>query len=113
MESEEGRSLHESPRTTGYRRSLIHLALSLAALVLVLLLPARAQDGSTSLQGLVEDLSGARIAGAEVALANSDNGYRATAKSDGEGRFHFAMLAPGNIPLPCRRRGWLPRRNRA
>ena len=87
------------PRTTSYRRSLIRLALSLAALVLVLLLPARSQDGSTSLQGLVEDLSGARIVGADVALANSDNGYRATAKTDGEGRFHFAMLAPGTYSI--------------
>src|SRR5271165_6036900 len=80
-------------RTASYCRSIICLTLSLAALVLVL--PARSQDGSTSLEGMVEDLSGARIAGADVALANSDNGYRGTTKTDGEGRFHFAMLAPG------------------
>jgi Carboxypeptidase regulatory-like domain/TonB dependent receptor-like, beta-barrel len=83
------------PQTTNYRGSIICLALSLAALVLVLLLPARSQDGTTSLEGLVEDLSGARIAGADVALANSENGYRVTAKTDGEGRFRFAMLTPG------------------
>jgi hypothetical protein len=82
-------------RNASYRRSIICLALTLAAMVLVLMLPARSQDGSTSLEGLVEDLSGARIAAANVALANSDNGYRVAAKTDGEGRFHFAMLAPG------------------
>ena len=87
------------PRTTGYRRSLVRLALSLAALVLVLLLPARSQDGSTSLQGLIEDLSGARIAGAEVALANSDNGYSTAATTDPEGRFHFAMLTAGTYVI--------------
>ena len=86
-------------RNIGCRRSLIRLALSLAALVLVLLLPARSQDGSTSMQGLVEDLSGARIVGADIALTNSDNGYRVMAKSDGEGRFHFAMLVPGTYAV--------------
>ena len=79
------------PQAASYRRSIICLEFSLA---LILGLPARSQDGTTTLQGLVEDLSGARIASADVALTNSDNGYRATAKADG--RFRFAMLAPGN-----------------
>ncbi len=82
-------------RTTSSRSSIICLVLSLSALVVVLLLPARSQDGSTTLAGSVEDLSGARIAGADVGLTNSDNGYLITAKTDGEGRFRFAMLTPG------------------
>src|SRR5271167_1384839 len=93
------------PRTASYRRSIICLALSLAAMVLVLMQPARSQDATTSLAGLVEDLSGARIAGAEVALANSDNGHRVTAKTDGEGRFHFAMLSPGTYAVTVSSQG--------
>src|SRR5271165_2299965 len=82
-----------------YRPSIICLVMSLAALVLVLPLPARGQDGSTSLEGIVEDLSGARIARANVSLLNPENGYRAEAATDSEGRFRFAMLAPGRYTV--------------
>jgi hypothetical protein len=66
---------------------------------LVLLLPVRAQDGNTSLQGIVEDLSAARISSAEVTLLNPDNGFRSVATTDSEGRFAFAMLAPGRYSV--------------
>jgi hypothetical protein len=86
-------------RATSYRRSVICLALSQAALVLVLMLPAHSQDGSTALEGLVEDLSSARIAGAAVRVLNPDNGFRSSTSTDGEGRFRFAMLAPGRYTV--------------
>jgi hypothetical protein len=73
--------------------------MSLVALVLVLMLPARAQDGNTSLQGIVEDLTGARIAHADVTLLDPDNGFHSAVSTDGEGRFSFAMLAPGRYTL--------------
>ncbi len=95
MVAEEGASAMKPLRTPGCRRSVICLLVSLTALVLVLLLPARGQDGSTSLEGMVEDLSGARIPRAEVTLLNPDNGFHSTIATDGEGRFSFAMLAPG------------------
>src|SRR5271166_2768965 len=78
-----------------YRPSIICLVMSLAALLLVLPLPARGQVGSTSLEGIVDDLSGARIARANVSLLNPDNGFHAEAATDSEGRFRFPMLAPG------------------
>ena len=81
-----------------YRRSIICLVVSLARVVLFVL-PARGQDGNTSLQGLVEDLSGARIADADVTLLNPDNGFHSAVATDGEGRFSFAMLAPGRYTV--------------
>jgi len=75
--------------------SLIRVIAWLAALLMVGL-PAVSQDGTTALEGLVEDLSGARISGAEVILSNPENGYRNSAKTDGSGRFDFAMLTPGS-----------------
>jgi outer membrane receptor protein involved in Fe transport len=86
-------------RAGSYGRSVICLVVLLAALALVLLPPARGQDGNTSLEGIVEDLSGARIAGADVALANPDNGFQTAAVTDGEGRFNFAMLSPGRYTV--------------
>src|SRR5664279_5047859 len=86
-------------RVPSYRGSIICLVMSLVTLVLVLKLPARAQDGNTSLQGIVEDLSGARIAHADVALLDPDNGFHSAVSTDGEGRFSFAMLAPGRYTV--------------
>src|SRR3974390_2033312 len=73
--------------------------LLLAALLLLSVIPAHCQDGSTALEGLVEDLSGARIAGAAVTILNPDNGFQSNGKTDGEGRFRFAMLAPGRYSV--------------
>jgi len=86
-------------RVRSHRRSIICPVVSLTALALVLMLPARAQDGNTSLQGIVEDLTGARIAHADVTLIDPDNGFHSAVSTDGEGRFSFAMLAPGRYTV--------------
>jgi len=88
-----------------YKRSLLRLLISLAALLLLWHLPARSQDGRTALEGLVEDLSGARIAGAQVTLANPDNGFRTTVKTEGDGVFRFAMLASGRYGVTVSAQG--------
>jgi hypothetical protein len=86
-------------RDCGCRRSIIWLLVLLTALTLVLMLPARAQDGNTSLQGIVADLSGARIVRAEVTLINLENGFHSSVSTDGVGRFNFAMLVPGRYTV--------------
>ncbi len=95
----------DRPRARGYIHPIICLVVWLAALALVLMLPARAQDGNTSLEGIVEDLSGARIAHADVTLFNPDNGFRSVATADDEGRFIFAMLAPGRYSVAASAQG--------
>jgi carboxypeptidase family protein/TonB-dependent receptor-like protein len=58
---------------------------------------AAAQDAATgAIRGLVDDPHGLRIAGATVAIVNVDTGMRQFATSDGEGRFAFELLAPGD-----------------
>lgn len=89
----------ERSRPLSYPRSILCLLVSLSALVLLVNFPARAQDGNTSLAGMVEDLSGARIAHANISLLNPDNGFHAAVATDGEGRFSFPMLAPGRYTV--------------
>jgi hypothetical protein len=55
-----------------------------------------AQDGSTgSVRGIVFDPSGSRIVGATIALVNNSTAFHYQQTSDGEGRFAFGLLPPG------------------
>lgn len=80
------------------------LALRLCGLLavgftLALSIPCAAQDGSTSLQGIIEDASGARIASAGIVITDPSRGFRLEAKTDGQGAFNFGMLPPGRYDV--------------
>jgi len=95
MVVEEGSSPMDRTRVRNYRRSIICQVVSLTALALVLMLPARGQDGNTSLQGIVEDLTGARIAHAEVTVLKTRTMAFITRPR---------LMAKAASVLPC----WLP-----
>ena len=98
MEADEGAASMQRALAGELRRFTIWLFVLLTAILLVT--PrALAQDGNTSLDGIVEDLSGARIAHAAVSLLNPDNGFHAAVSADGEGRFSFPMLVPGSYTV--------------
>lgn len=79
---------------------LLHLwAVLLALLALMLQHPAFAQDGSTSLQGVVEDISGARIAAAVITIVDPAKGFRLESVTDAQGQFNFGMLSPGRYDV--------------
>ena len=66
---------------------------------LLIMLPIRftAQDSATgAIRGTVLDSTGSRIAQASIVVVNSATGARYTATSDGEGRFAFELLPPGD-----------------
>ncbi len=69
------------------------------AFLLCPLLRLIAQDGSTSLQGLVEDASGARIASAEITITDPSRGFKLKAVTDAQGSFNFNFLAPGRYDV--------------
>jgi len=79
-------------RTLPWLRCLIRFFTTL-----IFLLPghAPAQDGSAALTGVVEDITGARVASAVVAVANPENGFHREVVANSEGNFSFAMLLPG------------------
>lgn len=66
-------------------------------IILVLLAPAVFAQTAT-LRGLVTDESGALVPGAKVTLV-SPNGVAKTALADGQGRYSFAPLTPGNYTV--------------
>jgi Carboxypeptidase regulatory-like domain len=68
-------------------------------LIFVLLLLASAVFAqTTSLRGLVTDESGALVPGAKVTLQSADGAVK-TAIADGQGRYSFPPLAPGNYSV--------------
>jgi Carboxypeptidase regulatory-like domain/TonB dependent receptor len=58
-----------------------------------------AQDGSTSLQGVVEDISGARIPAAVIMVVDPQKGFRLESVTDAQGQFIFGMLSPGRYDV--------------
>ncbi len=79
---------------------LLHLcAVLLALMPLALGRVTLAQDGSTSLQGVVEDISGARVAAAVITVVDATKGFRLEAVADSLGQFNFGMLPPGHYDV--------------
>ncbi len=66
---------------------------------LILALPLPAQDGSTSLQGIIEDATGARIASAAVVVTDASRGIRLQGATDAQGSFNFGILPPGRYDV--------------
>ncbi|HZP23805.1 MAG TPA: TonB-dependent receptor [Terriglobales bacterium] len=80
-------------------RSACLLALCAGLLAGFFAPPVYAQDGSTSLQGLIEDASGARIASATVVVTDPARGVRFQQTTDAQGNFTFGMLPPGRYDV--------------
>ena len=87
--------------------SLLALAFMLATSA-----PCSAQDGSTSLQGIIEDATGARIASAEIVIRDSSRGFRMETKTDAQGTFNFGMLPPGRYDVAASAPGMATRTSR-
>ena len=65
----------------------------------------RAQFNS-SLQGTVEDSSGAAVPTAVVTLTNTDNNVSQKGKADSSGVYRFSSLAPGNYQISAEAPGF-------
>jgi hypothetical protein len=76
------------------KQRLLGAALGICALLLSSL-PSFAQFNA-SVQGTVEDRSGAAIANANIVLTNSDTQVRQKATADNAGAYRIVSLAPGN-----------------
>ena len=88
------------------RRSLTVLLLSMA-LGLVASTPALAQF-SSSVQGVVQDSSGAVVPDATVTLRNLDTQVTSTTKTNAAGVYRFSSLAPGRYEIGAEASGFQP-----
>ncbi len=87
-----------------WRWSAIGLRAGLAMAIFTL--PMWAQDASTgAIRGVVEDASGARVAGAQVVATNEANGIDRRTISDGQGAFAAQLLPPGDYSIRVVARG--------
>jgi Carboxypeptidase regulatory-like domain len=87
------------------------LRLCAASSLLLVFLPPHhvfAQDGSSALNGVVEDITGARVASAAVVVANPENGFHREAVADAAGNFIFGMLQPGRYIVSAWTNGMQP-----
>src|SRR5271169_5757662 len=77
-------------------QSCTHLQALFLASILLLAIPAFAQDASTgAIRGTVFDSSGRPIVDASIALVDSALGFRYFVTSDSAGQFVFEFLPPG------------------
>ena len=73
----------------------IFAALAVLALVLCSAFGARAQVTTASVRGTVTDEQGAALAGADVSITNTDNGFTRSTKTGNEGEYSFPDLPLG------------------
>jgi len=78
----------------------------LSATLLATTSSLRAQVGSASLSGLVQDPSGAIIPGASVTVHNLANGSDRTETTNGSGVFTFSAISSGDYSLTVTRSGF-------
>ena len=85
------------------------LAGPVALLVLCLLvLPvrARAQSANAQISGLVSDLSGGAVVGAEVSAVNTDTGVPYTTETNSSGNYTLRQLVPGKYKITAAKTGF-------
>ncbi len=61
---------------------------------------------STVLSGVVEDESGALLSGVRITLSSVDKGMTSVAVSDGQGRYQFPSVPPGEYQITAEKEGF-------
>ncbi len=86
------------------------LLISLVSCVLLCAQTALAQF-TGALSGTVFDPSGSAVPDASLQLTNTSTGVQLTAKSDGQGQYHFNALAPATYQLTAQKQGFSSAQN--
>ena len=87
-------------------RSMMSRSIAVLVSLLFITSAAALAQFSASIQGVVQDPSGAGIAKATIQLVNVATGGTAVATSDGSGNYRFVSLAPGGYKMTCQAAGF-------
>jgi hypothetical protein len=87
------------------QRKLCCGATLLCILIVLSVVPASAQF-TASVQGLIQDPTGAGVAKAQITLISNATEVKKTAASDSSGNYRFVSLAPGNYKISVEATGF-------
>ena len=87
----------------GFRKT--RLCALLFALLVLVAIPAKAQFTAT-IQGVVQDQTGASVSSASVELVNTATGALTTTTTDTSGNYRFVSLAPGDYKITVQAQGF-------
>lgn len=87
------------------RRSCMSVLVGFAICILAVS-GAWAQTGTTSIQGVVTDKSGAIIVAAQVTVVNAEQGLQRAASTGAQGEYEFLSLQPGTYVLAVEAAGF-------
>lgn len=82
------------------------LLFSLLSLTFLMLSVAVAQTGSSSLRGIVTDLEGRAVAGANVVLTNDAKNFTRTQVTNDSGNYTFTSIPPGTYRIEVEAKGF-------
>ena len=89
-----------------FRRSALRTVVCFSLMTLACEPLLKAQISTSTIDGRVEDPSGAVITGAAVVLTNASNGYKQVSASNGDGLFSFSALPAGVYTLAASASGF-------
>ena len=98
------------PRASGCRSLTVAVQLLWLILASVASLYSQAQSNSADLKGVVQDPSGAAIAGATLSVKDPQTGLNRSAMSDRNGEFLFTSLPPSKYSLRVESPGFAVRK---
>lgn len=87
-------------------KSNIAIAVCAVLLLTLFTLSAKAQSGTTTINGTVTDAQGNVIAGATVTLTNTEKGFSRAVTTTGSGTFTFPVIQPGTYRLEVETNGF-------
>ena len=87
---------------------LLTFALSFVVALVCFSSAAYGQSSTATLTGTVEDQNGAYVAGASIALINSQQGTQRLTTTNSEGAFIFVLLPPGRYSVTATKEGFAP-----
>src|SRR5712692_3549458 len=86
--------------------SLLGLIVCVGVFVLASATPAFAQGETGSVTGIVTDLQGGTVAGADVTLTDVATKSPRTTTTNDAGRYHFASITPGLYDITISKSGF-------